>query len=385
MDRADILTLIDSLAMEQQDVDTIGVYLDETILRLSQLGSPPFIEASLVKTLSGIPFYNYKSDMAEVLSIFHNDKQLFYTDELDLNVDTSSWEIADSGTPITYKVQDVSFYPELIELDAQSPDDEDTFWTKARCTIDEDGGFISTAEENNHYIHTGGEGRFPAENQSKFKISIRAKAADKDWIELALAQFDAGGNFLGSTYAFFDVSNGALGTSSGAATPYPESTIGNQDADGYFECVSNFVVVNLASDTKYVTALVMLAEADSDNSFAGDGSTVDSYVKDISFQAIRDGQTAVERSFAIYPKPSSTGGDLIPIHGEPFGEDFPSNWLTVLYSQFREDDIEDIYALPIALDTLAQEFEYPSQHRDTNFASVCQALSKIIFALIGVQ
>lgn len=91
------------------------------------------------------------------------------------------------------------------------------------------------------------------------------------------------------------------------------------------------------------------------------------------------------RNYTVYPNPSSTSDDSIPIHGEPYGEDFASNSLTIIYSDNREASIPEIFALPFILEALAREFSYPSSHADADYAEICRTLSTLFTSLIGVR
>jgi hypothetical protein len=100
-------------------------------------------------------------------------------------------------------------------------------------------------------------------------------------------------------------------------------------------------------------------------------------------QFTQDAITA--REYRLYPEPDFTSDPLIPIHGEPFGEDFPANSLTLLYSDNREADISPIYALPIAFDALSREFAYPSNHTDQSFSYISQLIAQLIYTILGVH
>lgn len=96
----------------------------------------------------------------------------------------------------------------------------------------------------------------------------------------------------------------------------------------------------------------------------------------------QDHETA--RTYRLYPNPDFTSDPLIPIHGEPWGEDWPENSLALIYADNREDNIADIYAIPVAFDALAREFAYPSNHIDSAFSATCKALSQLFYRFIGV-
>ena len=88
------------------------------------------------------------------------------------------------------------------------------------------------------------------------------------------------------------------------------------------------------------------------------------------------------RTYTLYPNPVLNSDPIIPIHGEPFGEDYPANNLVLIYADNRQSPIVDIYALSIALESLSREFTYPSDHTDTDYADTCKALSQLLSKLI---
>ena len=90
------------------------------------------------------------------------------------------------------------------------------------------------------------------------------------------------------------------------------------------------------------------------------------------------------RTYKLYPIPNFTSSPLIPTHGAPWGEDWPTNSLALIYADDREDNILPIYSLPISFDALAREFSYPSDHTDEAFAFICQNVSQLFYRFIGV-
>lgn len=90
------------------------------------------------------------------------------------------------------------------------------------------------------------------------------------------------------------------------------------------------------------------------------------------------------RKYLLYPIPNFNSDPLIPMHGAPWGEDWPANSLALIYADDREDNILDIYALPIAFDALSREFTYPSNHSDQNFAALSLNIAQLLYRLIGV-
>lgn len=91
------------------------------------------------------------------------------------------------------------------------------------------------------------------------------------------------------------------------------------------------------------------------------------------------------RNYTVYPNPSSTSDPSIPIHGEPLGEDFADNSLTLIYADNRSSAIPDIFALPLSLESLSREFAYPSSHSDLDYSAVCRTLAQLFSTLIGVR
>jgi len=90
------------------------------------------------------------------------------------------------------------------------------------------------------------------------------------------------------------------------------------------------------------------------------------------------------RNYTLYPNPDATSDAIIPIHGEPYGEDYADNNLVIIYSENREASIAGIYALPFALEALAREFSYPSDHTDGEYADACLTIATLLGQLIGV-
>lgn len=90
------------------------------------------------------------------------------------------------------------------------------------------------------------------------------------------------------------------------------------------------------------------------------------------------------RRYKIYPKPSSDSDAFIFSHGQPFGEDYPANAAVTLFTSKRTTNIEDHIALCIAFKTLAREFAYPSDHRDADFAAVCDRVGEMLWSYAGL-
>ena len=92
--------------------------------------------------------------------------------------------------------------------------------------------------------------------------------------------------------------------------------------------------------------------------------------------------SATDRLIQLYPKPDATG-DAIAAVG--WGSTFPDNDLTYFFSEGRETDIEDYYALPLIFDILSREFAYPSDHQDLEYSAICRLLADFLYKLVEVR
>jgi hypothetical protein len=57
---------------------------------------------------------------------------------------------------------------------------------------------------------------------------------------------------------------------------------------------------------------------------------------------------------------------------------------TFLFSENRTTDIPEWLALPIVFDILAEEFSYPSDHQDKEYAAMCGEMAQILKAFTGI-
>ncbi len=86
--------------------------------------------------------------------------------------------------------------------------------------------------------------------------------------------------------------------------------------------------------------------------------------------------------FQLYPAPVTTGDPVVPVHGAPFGLDYPANTIAVLASEIRED-MPDWLDLPLALIVLSREFARPSPHMDKTFAAACRQLGTLFLSMVA--
>lgn len=87
-------------------------------------------------------------------------------------------------------------------------------------------------------------------------------------------------------------------------------------------------------------------------------------------------------AFGVYPTPVAPGDPVIPVHGAPFGLDYPAGTLAVLASD-KLHDMPEWMDLPLALIVLAREFSRPSPHMDKVFAGACRNLGTLLLSMVG--
>ena len=74
------------------------------------------------------------------------------------------------------------------------------------------------------------------------------------------------------------------------------------------------------------------------------------------------------RKYRLFPEPDESGDDNV-----------------ALYTDKRDDSIEDWIALGMAHDILAKEFARPSDHQDVAYAAACDKMAKLIYQMAGLQ
>lgn len=73
------------------------------------------------------------------------------------------------------------------------------------------------------------------------------------------------------------------------------------------------------------------------------------------------------RQYSLYPPPNFNSGDT----------------LRLFYAEDRASNIQDYYALPIALYILEREFDYSNIHQDPEFANQCGRLGDLIMGVLN--
>lgn len=90
----------------------------------------------------------------------------------------------------------------------------------------------------------------------------------------------------------------------------------------------------------------------------------------------------LDRQYRLYPSPTTSSDDLIPIHGEPLGVDYPDGWLILFYQQDRELDLKTLYGMPLACKLLASAGDTLIDG-DSDLSASAQALHTVMVQLLG--
>jgi hypothetical protein len=91
-------------------------------------------------------------------------------------------------------------------------------------------------------------------------------------------------------------------------------------------------------------------------------------------------QDWLARQYTLYPNPDATS---VESGAEPLGEGYPGDTLWIIYAHDRASSIQEYYALPLAILTLAREFSYSTLHYEPEFADQCSQLGQLILSLMG--
>lgn len=171
----------------------------------------------------------------------------------------------------------------------------------------------------------------------KVALSIYAKPGDRDWIRVQAAFFTAGDADLGDNGAYyFNISTGAVGTKVETSNAIVHDFIVEEAANGFYRVG---VIVSTSDATVAKTKLfVFAAEADNDDTFAGDASTVNLWLEgaDLKIQDTFDshvptsGSTAsraTEQGQPHYTMPVQQNGK--PIYETTLGAEEATGTLTI--------------------------------------------------------
>lgn len=87
--------------------------------------------------------------------------------------------------------------------------------------------------------------------------------------------------------------------------------------------------------------------------------------------------------FQVYPIPVDGGETAtVPVHGAPFGLDYPVGSLALLATA-KVADMPVWMDLPLALSLLVREYSRPSPHMDPGFAEGCKSLGTLLASMVG--
>jgi hypothetical protein len=99
----DVLTLIQDIARDQAEDDTISKYYDEAIVELGKLPDPVLVERELFTVTAATATYDYPAAAIELLHMFRDTDPLLKTTRLALEQRSKAWR-EDSGTPVSYNL-----------------------------------------------------------------------------------------------------------------------------------------------------------------------------------------------------------------------------------------------------------------------------------------
>ena len=170
------------------------------------------------------------------------------------------------------RFQDGRFLFEGEETNLITYSEDFSQWTPVRAGLDTSEadprggtgatGLVSTAEENNHYLYA----RPTFSDDVDVTYSIFVKAGDKDWIVMYFVLKDSL-----APYCYFQLS-GAGATGTNITTKESVERLGTTD---WYRCR---ITHNISNGATVPEVRIYSAEGDFDNSFTGDGTTIDTYV-----------------------------------------------------------------------------------------------------------
>ena len=94
------------------------------------------------------------------------------------------------------------------------------------------------------------------------------------------------------------------------------------------------------------------------------------------------GVDETNKDFRLYPNPDRASKPVIPVHGAPFGWDYPAGTVVIIATEFREN-LPPWLEMPVAYDILSREFGRESDHKDRKFADLCDKMSKLLMKMVG--
>ena len=102
MTKNEVLTLIQDIARDQAEDDTISKYYDEAIVELGKMPNPVLVERDLFAVVAGTATYNYPAAAVKLLHVFRDTDPLPHTTKAILEARSKTWR-GEGGTPISYR------------------------------------------------------------------------------------------------------------------------------------------------------------------------------------------------------------------------------------------------------------------------------------------
>lgn len=103
MTKNEVLTLIQDIARDQAEDDTISKYYDEAIVELGKMPDPVLVERALFTVTAATATYAYPAGAIELLHVFRDTDPLLKTTKFNLEQRSKSWR-GTSGTPVAYNL-----------------------------------------------------------------------------------------------------------------------------------------------------------------------------------------------------------------------------------------------------------------------------------------
>ena len=242
---------------------------------------------------------------------------------------------------------------ENLALWSQDSSNED--WAKAKTTIDAndtaapDGtetadGLIADSDNGTHGISV--VNRPLVSNDTKYTVSIYAKAGNKNFIWFRVNFYNVSDTYLGdAVFAWFNVSTGVVGTNSNIGNATLSNAKIEADSNGFYR--ASFTVINNDVNTAKARLFINSAESDNTEDFTGDSSTINTYIWGVQLEQssfptsyIKTEAAAVARNADILSYPSS---GIIDDTVGAMSVEFSTEWTTETLSAIGKlltDDTE---------------------------------------------
>jgi len=101
MTKAEILDLVNALARQTLNPDTLAIYYDDILAEIGRSPKPPLVEIELFDITAGDHTYNYDASAIKLLAVFAGTKQLLAASTMDMEAYDDDWRNL-TGTPLAY-------------------------------------------------------------------------------------------------------------------------------------------------------------------------------------------------------------------------------------------------------------------------------------------